>query len=250
MERADWLEARKQYLTASDVAALCGLNSSKRASQVIKEKSGLVAAEELDEGLLAQVPAGRHLESGIAAWFLAETPHTEAIGNGNNLIVSPTVPYLAATPDFIVDGDPLEIKLAGETQLVNWYEAGVAMKNWPVHIEHPVPLSVRVRAPAEFLTVGVNDRSLKGNWRRSRQHQMQVLLPGFGEPRAPIKYWVQLQVQMHVLGRDTGWIVGCVGGTRRLDFMYERDVRFEGYMLGVAESAWAMVQAQKVGKAA
>lgn len=246
MERAEWLEQRKKFFTASDVAALCGLNSSKSPSKVINEKAGLVAAEELDEQLLAQVPAGRHMEAGIAAWFFEETPHTVAYGNGNNLLVSPVVPYLAATPDFVMDEDPVEIKLAGETQLINWFEAGVQGKRWPVHIALPVPEAIRVRSPAEFLTVNQNDKSVRGNWRRSRQHQVQVLLPAFGEPRAPLKYWVQLQVQMHVMSRDSGWIVGCIGGTRRIDFLYERDAEFEEYMIGVIDPAWVKVQEKKV----
>lgn len=252
MERAEWLEQRKKYLTASDVAALCGLNSSKRPSEVINEKAGLKAAEELDEYLLTQVPAGRHLEAGIATWFLEETPHSTAFGNGNNLLVSPVVPYLAATPDWVVDGQPVEIKLSGETQLMNWFEAGQPVdkktrlpKNWPVHLPVPVPVDYRHRVPGEFLNTNPDDKSLRADWRRSRRHQLQVLLTGAGEPRAPLKYWVQLQVQMHVMSAGSGWIVGCIGGTRRIDFLYERDAQFEAYMLGVIEPAWELVQQKK-----
>jgi hypothetical protein len=254
MERAEWLEQRKRFITASDVAALLGLNSSRSASKVIREKAGLAAAEELDEDLLAQVPAGRHMEAGIAAWFLEETPHGTAWGNGNNLMVSPVLPYLGATPDWIVDGQPIEVKNVGETQLVNFYEAGetwnvaqkrAAPKHWPAHLEMPVPSDYRVRDPAEFLRVSPNDKSVKGHWRRSRAHQMQVLRPAFGEPRAPIKYWVQMQMQMHVMSADSGWIVAAIGGTRRIDFLYERDRAFEAYALEVVKNAWETIQQKK-----
>lgn len=253
MERAEWLEQRKKFFTASEVAALCGLNSSKSPTKVINEKAGLVPAEELDEGLLAQVPAGRHMESGCAAWFLEETEHVEAFGNGNNLLVSPVVPYLAATPDFVMDGDPVEIKVTGESQMMNWFEAGQpldkktgAPKNWPVHLALPVPVDYRQRTPAEFFQTAPDDKSLRAEWRRSRRHQLQVLLLSAGEPRAPLKYWVQLQVQMHAMSRDSGWIVVCIGGTRRIDFLYARDAEFEEYMLGVIDPAWTKVQEKKV----
>lgn len=240
-ERSAWLAERGAYITASDVAAVLGLNSSRSRKRVIDEKAGLKAAEELDEELLPQVAAGRHLEAGIALWFLSETPHGEAVANGNNLIVSPSLPCLAATPDWIVDGVPVEIKLAGESQLDNWHDGTRSTKGWPDCLPLPEPLITRVRTPQEFYSTNPTDQSPRANWRRSRAYQVQTLLPAFGVPAAPLKYWVQLQVQMHVLGAPCGWLVGCVGGTRRIDLLFERDDAFLDWALCEVADAWADV---------
>lgn len=240
-ERIAWLAQRTAYITASDVAAVLGLNASRSRKRVVDEKAGRRAVEDLDEGLLPQVAAGRHLESGIATWFLSETPHGEAHANGDHLIVSSVLPCLAATPDWIVDGCPLEIKLAGETQLDNWFRGTASTKGWPEELLLPVPLMARLRNPPEFLATNPTDQSPRANWRRSRAYQLHNILPAFGLPIAPLKYWTQLQVQMHVLDAPCGWLVGCVGGTRRIDLLFERDDAFLDWALSEVADAWSDV---------
>jgi YqaJ-like viral recombinase domain len=240
--RSAWLAERGDYITASDVAAVLGLNGARSRKRVVDEKAGRRLPEQLDEGLLPQVAAGRHLEAGIARWFLSETPHQEAVANGDHLIASPVLPCLAATPDWIVDGQPLEIKLAGESQLDNWHQSTRSIKGWPLRwLPLPEPLITRVRNPIEFFTTNPADLSPRAQWRRSRAYQTLTLLPAFGAPAAPLKYWVQLQVQMHVLDAPCGWLVGCVGGTRRIDFLFERDDAFLDWALSEVADAWADV---------
>lgn len=244
MDRAGWLKERTKYLTASDVASLLGMNSSKSASAVVREKAGLGKGS-LNIDDMTQVAAGRFLESGIAAWFLSDTPYTDAFANGDNLRVSPSIPYLAATPDWVVDGAPLEIKCSGETQVPNWFEKTTPRKGWPDGKLLPQPASTRVRWPLEFLQTRSDARDLRTEWRRSRAHQVQVLMGGMGEAIAPLKYWVQLQIQMHVMSADHGWICGLVGGTRRIDLAYERDDEFLAQAFEIVGNAWKRVQELK-----
>lgn len=253
-DREAWLRARESVLTASEVATVLGLSYDSRAS-LVRKKAGcptaaeLKRAEEDDVDDMAQVAAGRHLEDGIARWFAAETVHTSFEMCGL-LLASPVYPRLAATPDAILDGEPVEIKLTGESAVPNWHEAQNTRGWEKMALPFPEPLDVRVRAPKENLRTTPGARDPRSEWRRSREHQLMVLLPGLGEPRAPMKYWVQLQVQMHVLGASQGWIVGAVGGTRRYDFLYAKDPAFERVVLMETMKFWSDVEEQRQEQAA
>lgn len=244
-DRAVWLEARKRYLTASEVAAVLGLAPGR--GKLVRAKAGTPTAAELAEESpddLAQVAAGRHLERGIFEWFVSETPHARAEMCGW-LLASATHPGLAATPDAVMDGEPVEIKCVGESSLANWHESQ-DLRGWEkLALPYPKPSYTRLRLPRE------NNRTTQGaydprsEWRRSRGYQLGVIMPSLGEPEAPLKYLVQLQVQMHVLDAAAGWLVGLVGGTRRYDFLYERDSKLENVITYETMRFWEDVQREK-----
>lgn len=244
-DREAWLAARRAFLTASEVAAVLGLAPGR--GKIVRAKAGTsTQAEREEEGPddLAQVAAGRHLEEGIFRWFADETPHFEAEMCGL-LIASRNVPGLAATPDAVMDGEPVECKCVGESALANWH-ASQDVRGWEkMALPLPSPIYTRVRLPRENnrITLGATDP--RSEWRRSRGYQLGVIMPTLGEPEAPLKYWVQLQVQMHVLGAAQGWLVGLIGGTRRYDFLYERDPDFEKVVVYETKRFWEDVQREK-----
>jgi YqaJ-like viral recombinase domain len=239
-DRAAWLVARKDYITASDVPAILGMDSRSRAA-VLRAKRGEEAREDGKIEELAMVQAGRHLERGVMSWFLADTTHVD-FHPGNVLVRSPVVPYLAATPDGVMDGGPVEIKVVMPSSRPNWHEATRSRKGWPSGFDLPVALlESRREPPLPPPRRGGADRDAGDLWRTSYRYQMTQLLPALGEPEAPLKYWVQLQVQMHVLDARFGWLVSLQGGTSRYDLFYQRDLRFEAYMLARMEefyTAW------------
>jgi hypothetical protein len=244
-DREAWLEARGFFLTASEVASAIGLSPGR--GKLVRAKAGTSTAAELFEEPpddLAQVAAGRHLERGVFEWFRAETPHVEAEMCGW-LCASPSVRGLAATPDAVMDGEPVEVKCVGESSLANWHASQDARGWEKLNVPYPYPVYTRLRLPRENnrTTPGANDP--RTEWRRSRGYQLGVILPSLGEPAAPLKYWVQLQVQMHVLGASAGWLVGLVGGTRRYDFLYEHDPVFEDVIISETERFWQDVQREK-----
>jgi hypothetical protein len=201
-DRAAWLEARRAFITASEMSVALGLKPGR--AKLVREKAGTPTAADLAEEApddFAQVAAGRHLEEGIFSWFKSETIHTTAAMCGR-LMASPVEPRLAATPDAILDGDPVECKLVGESALPNWYEAQKGVDWFRLCKKHdwvpqqPIPIDVRLRLPRENNRTTPGARDPRSEWRRSREHQLGVLLSGLGEPRAPIAYWCQLQVQM------------------------------------------------------
>lgn len=246
-DREAWLEARKTMLTASEVAVALGLTYTAR-SKLVRAKAGKATAKELEElseiDDMAQVAAGRHLEEGIFNWFKSETVHTTAHMFGK-LIPSPREPRLGSTPDAILDGSPVELKLTGESALPNWHEAQNIYGWAKLALPWPEPIDVRLRLPRENNRTKAGARDPRTEWRRSREHQLTVLLPALGEPQAPLKYWVQLQVQMHCLNAADGWLVGAVGGTRRYDFLYQRDDAFIAIVLAETQRFWRDVEGCK-----
>lgn len=227
--REAWLEARHSLLTASDVANVLGLGSKSRKTVLREKISGVQVGA--DPGELAMVAAGRYLEAGVFAWFADETIH-ETAGMCGDLITAPGLDWLGATPDALLDGEPVECKVSGYTTRPNWHaDTAVAPpKSFP--FPFPQPVAYNVRNPPENLRVAAADVGTpKGAWRDGCRFQLYDLLPTFGPPVAPLKYWVQLQIQMLVLDAPGGWVVGLQGGTTRIDLYYSRDRKFLDWAL-------------------
>jgi putative phage-type endonuclease len=95
-DREAWLEARKRYVTGSDIAALLGESKYKTRGQLLMEKAGLAdewkGSEQTDIGLdlepaIAQIAARRW------GWKLERVAQ---------LIVDPECSFHASTPDYVV----------------------------------------------------------------------------------------------------------------------------------------------------
>lgn len=95
--RAEWLEWRKQDVTASDVAAACGLSPWKSALGLWAEKAGLVP----DQGETNLMRRGRWLEPAVLAAIRERHPHWKVFPAG--VYVRDPEIRLGATPDAIVE---------------------------------------------------------------------------------------------------------------------------------------------------
>lgn len=93
--REEWLEARK--LGSSDAAAICGLNPYRTKHQVFLEKIGAAAPVEENEAMRW----GNLLEPVIAEEFARRTELP--IKKDNRLIQHPTLPFMTATIDYLVE---------------------------------------------------------------------------------------------------------------------------------------------------
>lgn len=203
-EHLAWLEARKGYVTASDVAAVMGIDPHKKREKVLRQKAGLEAYPNIDR--VPAVAAGRHLEAGILAWFAED--HAETYGrveqNGKVLALSSSLPCLAATPDgFAYGGD-----------VVDLVEVKCVEKSWESGARS-------ARAPVLCRNVG---RAAAGD-------------------AAPMKYWVQLQCQLHCTQLSHGWLTALQGAHSRADRLYAIDDAFVARMLTEVERFWKEVQA-------
>lgn len=239
-DKAAWLAARRTGISASDVACLVGVGYMSR-NELLKEKLG--CGDDADElGNMAQVQAGRHFEDGLIAWF--KEAHTldfqDVVGN-RNLLASAANPRIMATPDAFATKSfcevvPVEAKCVGYETQYGWRANTMQLKGWPKHLDVPEPVEVVVKLATTNTRVAKADAgSLRGQFREHIRAIHQDLFPQMGEFRAPLKYLIQLTVQMYVMGAQEGWITVALGGTSRVDLRYERDPVLEEYWLELCD---------------
>lgn len=118
-ERADWLAKRRQCITGTDIAAICGVHRYKSAVRVWQEKLGLVEEPDLTDN--SAVEWGQRLERIVAdAW--AEK-NKRAIFAGSLIVQG----LFGGTTDFLIDGyddEGLEVKTGGFYTKSRWGENG------------------------------------------------------------------------------------------------------------------------------
>ncbi len=210
-ERDAWLAERMKYTTASDVAAVMGLNKHSSRKKVFEAK---VHGKVDNIDFLPVVMAGKYLEDGILQWHLAHRGFTGQGGYG--LTPHNTCEALAATPDAIVT----------DTQGREWVTEikNVGADKWRDAWAEPNPLT----RPDEV-------------W----LHAPKYLGMDKAKLFAPVYYWTQLQAQMACLGIDRGRIVVCFGGQARADLDYSADLTFRARMLQEVSEFWATVVAAR-----
>lgn len=205
-DRQTWLEARQPLVTASDVAAVLGLHPHKSRNQLLAQKR----VGERDLGNIPAVRAGRFLEQGVFDWFLADMQMISAGAHGSiwgDLLQSPVCPRLGATPDaWITSGDDtaiVEVKMHGAKASDSW-------------------------GPKQYREPRAWNKLFPG-----------TILPCWGE--VPIHHWCQLQTQMHCAKLTQGFVVGCLCGTRRVDYMYPYAPWFLERVFEEVETFWSEV---------
>lgn len=97
MDRAEWLEERKNGIGGSDAAAICGLSPYKTNIQLWKEKTGRVEAEDISAK--EYVKYGVDMEPILRNSFKIKNPQFEVIHEENSIIRHPKYPFLFASLD-------------------------------------------------------------------------------------------------------------------------------------------------------
>lgn len=104
----EWLEARTQCITATDIAAILGLHPYKSPAQVYLQKTGQLGEKEPNDSMLT----GTHLEPSIAQWFAFKH---RVVPTRADFCLHPTEPIFGASPDYFVEDDAvLECKWVGQ----------------------------------------------------------------------------------------------------------------------------------------
>jgi putative phage-type endonuclease len=121
MDRAAWLQARRQGIGGSDIAAILGLNPWRTALDVWAEKLG--ESTDTPEPPSEAAYWGQLLEDTIAQEFARRTGLK--VRRRHAILQHPTIPYLLANVDRIVQGDPdgpaiLEVKTTSTRHAGDW----------------------------------------------------------------------------------------------------------------------------------
>lgn len=96
-DRAEWLEARKEGLGASDASSLLGISPWKTNVQLWEEKTGL--AEPEDIGDKPQVKYGNDAEPLLRAFFALDHPEYGLAFTPFKIIRNEQHPFITCTPD-------------------------------------------------------------------------------------------------------------------------------------------------------
>ncbi len=95
---ADWLDARRKGVTASEIAALMGLSNWETPFALYHRKLGNLPEQEDN----LSMAVGRHFEAFVAGLFAERHPEFGVGGDGQTLFASLERPWQMATPDRIL----------------------------------------------------------------------------------------------------------------------------------------------------
>lgn len=110
MDRAEWLEQRKGFLGASEVAAVCGLDPLKSALDIWATKKGYAT----DEGSIA-ADMGNLFEAPLLSYYAAR--HKRTLSRPGTVVRG----WMAATPDSVTQClRNVQAKVVGARMLWHW----------------------------------------------------------------------------------------------------------------------------------
>lgn len=95
--RAEWLEARRDGLGASDAAAVLGISPWKTNVQLWEEKTGLVVPEDIGDNPF--VKYGNDAEPLLRQFFALDHPEYRVSFTPYKIIKHPDLPFITCTPD-------------------------------------------------------------------------------------------------------------------------------------------------------
>jgi putative phage-type endonuclease len=101
--RADWLAARRQGVTASEIAVVLGLSPYGSPFELFHRKTGALPPSPPDNEAMA---LGRYLEDYVVQQFAGRHPDFTVTGNGEALYAHPDRPWQMASPDRLVEDGP------------------------------------------------------------------------------------------------------------------------------------------------
>lgn len=155
MLTAEQVAERRNYLGASEAAAILGLSNYSSPLKVWAEKTGAVEHEDIGDKL--HIKLGNALEEFVGRLFMDETG--KKIHRVNRTLYHPVHKFIACNLDFEVYGEkvPCEIKTAGEFMAKEW-KGEKAPNEYLVQVLHQMAVT---GAPYGYLVVLIGNRDFK-----------------------------------------------------------------------------------------
>jgi len=101
---AEWLDARRRGITASEIAVVMGLSPYSSPYALYHQKLGVLPAQDDNDAMAL----GRYLEAYVADRFEDRYPAFNVTGDGRRLFAHPERPWQLATPDRTIYDDASE----------------------------------------------------------------------------------------------------------------------------------------------
>jgi putative phage-type endonuclease len=121
-DKAEWLEARRRYITGTDMAAILGLSRFGGPTSVVLDKRGLSDPKEQNEAM----EWGRRLEEAILTGYAHRSGRGLLLADPNSIAVCDEHPLLAASLDATeaVEGFPVDAKNVHHFDATRWGDEG------------------------------------------------------------------------------------------------------------------------------
>ncbi len=131
----EWLQARKSFIGASEVACILGLSKWSTPLGIYTDKLTPDVSSEMTEWQ----EWGHRLEDAIAQWV--EDTQGHAVQPSPGLLQSTEYPWLGATPDRVnANGEPIELKTSSTYMKDSWADG--------------VPLNYQVQVLVQMIVLG------------------------------------------------------------------------------------------------
>lgn len=112
------LAKRRRGMTATDLAAICGLDDYRGPNDVYNEKLSLVP-DDFEGNVYTDF--GNWLEPYLVEWYVETTGRRVRLAGPEDTIVSATHPWVMATPDaFVLDEETDEVLGLVEAKTASW----------------------------------------------------------------------------------------------------------------------------------
>lgn len=147
---AEWLEARRHGVTASEIAILMGISPYSSPYALYHQKRGTLGPDEQDDAM----QLGSYMEQFVADRFAERHPEFIVTGTGRELYAHPDRPWEMATPDRQLFDD-FPVNASGPLALLETKIDG-GSDEWGEEGTDQIPVHYRAQALWQMDVMGVS----------------------------------------------------------------------------------------------
>jgi putative phage-type endonuclease len=148
---AEWLEARRKGVTASEIAVIMGLSPYSSPYALYHQKLGILPADEQTP----EMEFGTFCEPYIAEKFTAAHPEFAVLGDGRGLYAHSERPWQLATPDRLINMSRYGDTLRGHTPAVLETKTDNGSDEWGDEGTDEIPVHYRCQVLQQCDVMGV-----------------------------------------------------------------------------------------------
>lgn len=154
---AEWLEARRQGITASEIAIVMGLSPYSSPYALYHQKLGIIEPPEQDDAM----QLGSYMEQFVADRFAGRHREFQVYGDGRQLFAHPGRPWQMATPDRLLAeniGYDIDPAVDDYSQLIALLETKIdgGSDEWGEEGTGEIPVHYRAQALWQMDVMGVS----------------------------------------------------------------------------------------------
>lgn len=168
--REEWLAARRQGITASEIAAVMGLSSWESPYSLFYRKTGDLPEQDDSEAKRL----GRYLEDYVCQRFAERHPEFDVTGTGRELYAHPDRSWQLATPDRLVSEPYRSFRYPGSLAVLE-AKTSASYEGWGEEGSDEIPVAYRCQVLWQCDVLGVATAYIPALFLHSRQLRVYEL---------------------------------------------------------------------------